>query len=210
MAANHSEIARELEDARRKLVILETYAERDSFTLYEAAMLAYGKDPAFFDDAERALAAFTGERTFGDVNSLYCEMLDAVAQGKLAAARVWTKRKEIDAARTTITRADFETFRAKYGRGTQPLPGEVERGKRQPPRAPTRGEQQEEILFAYLKRTYPANLMNLPRGAKADTKARMVGDGHFTTDTFKKAWSRLSTGGRIAVEGKDNYTSRTR
>lgn len=122
MDANHAEIARELEDARRKLVILETYAERDSFTLYEAAMLAYGKDPSFFDAPDKALRVLTGERTFGDVNSLLCEMVDAVKNRTLAAERVYTKRREIDTARTKTARAAFEAFRAQYGRGTRPLP----------------------------------------------------------------------------------------
>lgn len=183
---------------------LGRYAERDSFTLYEAAMLAYGKDPGFFNDQRKGL------RTFTNVRSLYFQMLEDVKIRRLAACCEWSIQGEVDGERTTIAREAFEAYRQTCGRRAQPLPGAdatatVRQGV--PADIPVLGvrKQQETNLLAHLEAKYKT-VSDLPRGSKAETKRQLMSERKFTESTFDATWKRLSTSGQIGVSGKEKYT----
>ncbi|QCX50691.1 hypothetical protein [Ralstonia pseudosolanacearum] len=99
---------------------LDAFTSQERFTLYEAAMLAYGKNPGFFDDIQGGL------KTFKDARAIFYEMKRAVESDTLPAHREYKTDGTLDDERSTVSRVDFESWRTGYGRGALPLPGTAE------------------------------------------------------------------------------------
>lgn len=132
-AAEQQEQVRQLselpDDARHALfegmndenaqALLEAFRDHECFTVLEAAMLACGKDPQFFDDPAQILGTegVKPMEMFKGVRAVYRALIRDIEGRKLNAIPDGEEGTE------SIARLDFERWRKANTTGTRAMPG---------------------------------------------------------------------------------------